>query len=274
VIVVIALVAAIAVVRSHRDSTPIGRFEPVLGYEFSSEVKIADNTRLQYPDIALISGIVDAVHGTARTTARDPSGSHPTSGGIYARHTTYVSVADWRRANLPPNAAQLRLLDHKHWVGGGPSGPADSGSFSIDGLLDSSPFIAAYNIVDQLHARHMTLHDIGEKTVRGVETTGYRFTRDTVANYANGPGVTHIVFEFWIDHSGRVRRLHVNQRSPETDDNAPQTYDSVTEYFDFGRKPTIAAPDLNDVVDGRALAQAFQCQPIPIDPPKSTPECR
>jgi hypothetical protein len=50
--------------------------------------------------------------------------------------------------------------------------------------------------------------------------------------------------------------------------------DYRAEYFDIGAPVALVDPTSEGAANGRALSQAFMCQPLPTKAPKTTPECR
>jgi hypothetical protein len=151
------------------------------------------------------------------------------------------------------------LPDGKEWM------KIDFSSFGVDGE-SSAPAVNAKGELAVLEAATGPVQKLGEKRVRGVQTTGYRGTLSASDNAArlreegveeelvkaaenDGP----LEVEAWIDGKGLVRRMRLvkDQRQP---DGGRDTIDMTIDFFDFGAEPEIEAPDSSEVFDATDLA--------------------
>jgi hypothetical protein len=107
---------------------------------------------------------------------------------------------------------------------------------------------------------------LGEKRVRGVETTGYRSAvdPDRYAEYLRGKGAPKaaeeyeqvsetvpeaIEIETWIDGKGLVRQTTVKSNGHDPHSGDETSMEMTIDFHDFGTSPEIELPDPDTVYD-------------------------
>lgn len=107
---------------------------------------------------------------------------------------------------------------------------------------------------------------LGEKMVRGVNTTGYRSSidPDRYADYLRGKGApkaaeeyervsettpSHIEVETWIDAKGLVRQATVKSDGQDPHSGDQASFEMTIDFYDYGISPEIELPNPNTVYD-------------------------
>jgi hypothetical protein len=254
---------------------PAATFDRSTPYRFTATERSRDGGEHAFIEpITHSSGrVAPALHFAITTTnARTPRpGTYVTA---YAHGNQYTPVASWELENLPPNVVQQRMLAGKRWVLLGPAGTPGATTFSPDAVNNESPFIGTFDLIAGLRAAHFTISRSGSATVRGVTTTHYNASSKFPFNDEGDTGQSAATVDVWVDRTGRTRRVDVVTHFPGGGDSQPSVTDYRAEYFDVGAPVAPVDPTSEGAVNGRALSQAFMCQPLPTEPPKATPECR
>jgi hypothetical protein len=124
-----------------------------------------------------------------------------------------------------------------------------------------------------LRAVSSGLTSIGDQTIHGIETSGYRgeielekvaeqapadrraATVAAVGNLERVTGVARVPFEVWIDGYGVVRRESVAEGESSTYPNAVKVYVTI-DFLRFGPERPARAPAAGEVFDASAAAAA------------------
>ncbi len=264
-VVACVVIVAATIVARRENSTRVGAGPgTAVGYRLESTLRIIhEGESPSHAETVLTEGTINTDALASDVTMRDSKRRGEAISERAIGATTYFGAAGWLRAQYQASAEQRRIIADKHWIAfrGGTPGPNQTTHFSLDALVAATPFVGTFDLLDGMRRSHVAVHAIGRATVRGVATSGYRVKRNQPVKYATGTRVTHTTIDFWLDGEGQVRRLHVSERAPETDDSAPITYDTVTDFFDFGDVPLVRAPSPADVADGKLVNEAGRPQP-------------
>jgi hypothetical protein len=127
--------------------------------------------------------------------------------------------------------------------------------------------------LDLLRAVSDEFKMLGEKKIRGEETTGYRskFDLDDITEYLRGKGsgkaaeqyeriaeavptTTEVVV--WIDAKGLVRRMTMTGESQDPSSGEVTSTETTADFYDFGISPDIQLPDPDTVYDVTPMIRA------------------
>jgi hypothetical protein len=151
------------------------------------------------------------------------------------------------------------LPDGDEWIGLDLS----LGSASETGAISSA---SPTGQLTMLRAVSNEFEKLGERTVRGVETTGYRSTLDpqSLADYLRGKGSVNAAEQYeqlaktapsstevetWIDHKGLVRQTLLRAESHDPKSGEKASIEMTVDFYDFGLSPEIQLPDPETVYD-------------------------
>lgn len=154
---------------------------------------------------------------------------------------------------------QSGLPDGDEWLGFDAS-LGDSSETGVGANSDPSAQL------DLLRAVSDKFETLGQKRIRGVETTGYRSTFDPnhYADYLREKGSVNAARDYervaetapstaevetWIDGKKLVRRIEmkVNVKDPSSGEETSTTI--IEDFYDFGISPEIQLPDPSSVYD-------------------------
>jgi hypothetical protein len=126
-----------------------------------------------------------------------------------------------------------------------------------------------------LRAVSNKVEELGEKKVRGVETTGYRSTLDPdrYAEYFRSKGSPKVAEEYerlaqdnklpstievetWIDVKGLVRQTTMQAESRDADSGEETLTKMTVDFYDFGMSPDIQLPDPDTVYDATRMIRS------------------
>lgn len=154
---------------------------------------------------------------------------------------------------------QSALPDGDEWVGLDMS----LGSSSETGAVASA---SPNEQLAVLRAVSDKVEKLGEKRVRGVETTGYRSSLDPhrYAGYLRGKGSPKAAEEYeqvakavpsateietWVDRKGLVRRTTMKSDAHDPHSGDETSTEATMDFYDFGISPEIQLPDSDTVYD-------------------------
>jgi hypothetical protein len=124
-----------------------------------------------------------------------------------------------------------------------------------------------------LRAVSDNVEKLGEKKVRGVETTGYRSLLDheRYAEYLRGKGSMKAAEEYeqvvkavpstigvetWIDAKGFVRRTILRAHSHDPNTGEETSTKVIVDFYDFGISPEIQLPNPDTVYDATPMIRS------------------
>ncbi|HEY3832193.1 MAG TPA: hypothetical protein VGO03_07870 [Acidimicrobiia bacterium] len=117
-------------------------------------------------------------------------------------------------------------------------------TFSLGALVDGSPFIGTFDVIDGLRHAGLSGKQVSHDTIRGIHTTHYRGEHTVGPSDTAGGRGEHLTFDVWVDAKGHVVRMVITEDVP-ADAGAhvhPQHNTDAFDFFDYGIHPTIKAP--------------------------------
>jgi hypothetical protein len=118
-------------------------------------------------------------------------------------------------------------------------------------------------VLDALRGVSGEVEELGEQSIRGVETTHYRATVDLekaqdevpearradFAAFSERLGIEDLPIDVWVDEEGRARRFAYEVATPAAGGNPASQVELVIDLFDFGVEVDVEAPPESEVTD-------------------------
>jgi hypothetical protein len=207
-----------------------------------------------------------SAQGEGEMNWRTDRGRATLTTSLAGHEITVETITDADTIYLRTSAPDQGLPPGKEWVG-------------VEPFLGHEPDTAlagsadAGEILRSLESTGGDTEDLGEETVRGVETTHYRATIEQnrleeklrsegkadvakLVEHSFPEDKTSIPVEVWIDGEGIVRRIREVMPLENDSGGTALTMDMRMEFYDFGTEPEISLPPASKVFDATPLVKA------------------